>query len=129
MRAARVRAAEPIVDAACDAGGDRFRLAISVGVDGRRPQARDAVGRNRLRLDTGRQARFQNDFACEVRFTALGDDDAECDGIDPVLINMVWPIPSPRPAWFASAEVWPSLTNAFPDFTKGVRAPATMATL
>jgi hypothetical protein len=39
-----------------------------------------------------------------------------------------WRSRSPHTACFASAD-GPRDANAFPDFTKGVRAPATMATL
>src|SRR5262245_59251384 len=40
----------------------------------------------------------------------------------------LWRSRSPRTAWFPSAAGLRD-ANAFPDFTKGVRAPATMATL
>ena len=87
LKGRRVRAAEPF-DAAGDArfdpsGGNR------VGNNRGRPQARNAVRRNGLRLDVRRQIGFQHDFPREVRFALLGNDGSEGQCLDPLRIDLV----------------------------------------
>ena len=57
--------------------------------DRRRPEAGDAVGRNRLRLDPGRQAGLEHDLPGEVGLAVLRHDHAERHRVDAGGIDLV----------------------------------------
>ena len=68
-----IRAREPF-DASGNAGVDATQ-GDGVGNGGNRPQSRDAVGGDGLRLDAWRQPSLQDDFPREVRFSSLEELD------------------------------------------------------
>src|SRR5438445_2829454 len=84
---ARIRSAQPL-DTARDAGADP-PVRDGLGDDRRGTQAGNAVGGNRLCLDTRRQASLEDDFTREIRLAALGHHGAKGNGIDAFRIDVV----------------------------------------